>query len=184
MERSRSFLRRTKKYFRNTLRKPPRRRGEQIRMKRIFHDGETIKIPNPIGSYLTFNYSPEYMYQWIKLLNTNNEFSTWNEERFAEEMMGNLIDGSEFLLIDQGKLISVSAAFSIGKYQPYAVLAYPIVHPEYRGQGIGTYLISKTLQSCKNAGYPGVILYTDDYRIPAIHVYNKLGFEVDTTEPN
>jgi GNAT superfamily N-acetyltransferase len=146
-------------------------------MVKVFSSSEPLLIPNLVSSYRLFKYSSEYKQQWIQLFNTSREFGHWNEDRFEEEMLEYLIPGSEFLLADQQKIIGSCAAFYLLDYQPYAVLAYPVVLQEYRNQGIGKFLILHTLVSCQDAGYPGVLLHTDDYRSAAVNVYLQLGFQ-------
>jgi mycothiol synthase len=149
-------------------------------MLRLFRDEEEIAIPNLTGTFLFSVYSDVYKQQWIELLNSNNDFGYWDGARFSNEMLGNLAPGTEILAVDHDGLVGSSAAFSMREYLPYAVLAYPIVLTSYRGQGLGSYLIARTLASCQLAGYPGIILHTDDFRIPAIRSYLRLGFVPDT----
>ena len=151
----------------------------QLRMLRLFHTNEQIVLPALKESYRLFRYSPEYREQFIQLLNSNNELGLWDDNKFATEMMGNLHPGTEILIADGDSLIGACAAFSMKLHEPYAVLAYPAVLPSYRNRGIGTYLIAKTLLNCQLAAYPGVILHTDDFRLPAINCYLKLGFIPD-----
>ena len=57
--------------------------------------------------------------------------------------------------------------------------------PEFRGLGIGTLLNNIALYVLKNEGMKTASLKTDDWRIPAIKGYLKIGFKPDiTTEPD
>jgi GNAT superfamily N-acetyltransferase len=152
---------------------------KNIRMIYIFKEGSTIEIPSILNKYHYCRYQPKFERQWIDLLNNNHELGHWDEDRFLNEMLGNLLIGTETMLFDQEKLIGTCAAFSMESYKPYLVLAYPIVLPAYRNQGLGTFLVSKTLEICHFAGYPGIVLNTQHYRASAIKVYQKIGFTQD-----
>ncbi len=153
---------------------------KNIRMKYLFEENCVIQLPDIDNSYQQYSYSPDIMEKWIELLNSNNEFGYWDKERFTEEMLKKLILGTEILLVSNNRLIGSCASFSLKEYEPYPVLAYPYVLPEFRNQGLGTFLIKKTLIECQRRGYPGVILNTQDYRVSALHVYQKIGFKIGT----
>ena len=49
-------------------------------------------------------------------------------------------------------------------------------HPDHRGRGLGMAVCTAVMQRYASAGYRRVYLKTDDWRLPAIKVYLKLGF--------
>ncbi|MAO08801.1 MAG: GNAT family N-acetyltransferase [Alteromonas sp.] len=51
-----------------------------------------------------------------------------------------------------------------------------VVDETQRGKGIGEQLIRKLLHIAKQRNYTDVFLFTEDFRVPAIHLYKKLGF--------
>jgi mycothiol synthase len=51
------------------------------------------------------------------------------------------------------------------------------VRPDYRGQKIGTALSTAVLHRFKEEGHEDANLRTDDFRLPGIRVYLRLGFE-------
>jgi GNAT superfamily N-acetyltransferase len=58
-----------------------------------------------------------------------------------------------------------------------AQLRWFLVHPTYRGQGIGKHLLSKALRFCKQKKYKTVSLWTtSDLRV-AHHLYTEAGFK-------
>jgi len=53
----------------------------------------------------------------------------------------------------------------------------------YRGQGLGFAVTNAVLHHMQRQGKASVYLSTDDFRVPAIKIYLKLGFEPDLTKP-
>ena len=53
-----------------------------------------------------------------------------------------------------------------------------VVHSDYRGQGIGRKLMSKLLEVGSEKQLSEILLFTEDHRIPAINLYNDLGFKI------
>ncbi len=53
--------------------------------------------------------------------------------------------------------------------------------PEFRGQGVGTKLLSEALDHAKKIGLEKVELQVNVANAPAIALYKKLGFEVEGT---
>lgn len=167
--------------FKQLLRMEPPHRvtaPPQLRMIRLF-ESEPITLASLNRAYRVIGYSAEYRQKWIDLLNSNNDLGYWDNDRFTNELLANMVPDSEILVLDGEKLFGACTAFRLALYEPYAVLAYPIVQTSYRNKGVGTFLISQTLFRCQQAGFPGIILHTDDFRTHAIQAYLKLGFVPD-----
>jgi mycothiol synthase len=49
--------------------------------------------------------------------------------------------------------------------------------PEHRGKGLGLAVCAAVVKRFLGAGYRRIYLQTDDFRLPAIATYLKLGFE-------
>ena len=52
------------------------------------------------------------------------------------------------------------------------------VDPQCRGQRLGEKLVDQIIEHAKNAGYKEMVLDTLEPMAPAIHLYQKYGFEV------
>lgn len=52
-----------------------------------------------------------------------------------------------------------------------------VVDENSRGKSVGQKLIEKLLETAKENNLSEVLLFTEDHRIPAINLYNKLGFK-------
>lgn len=118
-------------------------------------------------------------YEWLELLNTSGEFRHLDLDLLERDILSCLVPGSAVFVTFEDKIIGCSAAVHLKDYEPYAVLAYPVVLSEYRKHGLGSALIVETMNACHRAGYPGVILHTQAPRMAAIKTYLGLGFKPD-----
>jgi mycothiol synthase len=53
--------------------------------------------------------------------------------------------------------------------------------PEFKGNKLGYFVSLAVMHKLKSEGYTNVLLTTDDFRIPAIVTYLRLGFNIDLT---
>ena len=51
------------------------------------------------------------------------------------------------------------------------------VVPEHRGLGLGRVVCTEVVRALIEKGYASVVLYTDDWRLPAIGLYLSMGFD-------
>lgn len=63
-------------------------------------------------------------------------------------------------------------------------LAYLVVHPEHRGQGLGAVLSSQVILRLLSAGYHTIWVGVQGFRLPAIKTYLKLGFQPLLHQPD
>lgn len=150
----------------------------EIRMLRNFSDHNGISVPEPPKDFQLAGFSMKFAGELVDLLNVGNDLGHWDEERLQRDILADLIPGTGFLLFHHGELIGASAAVFLDLYKPYAVLAYPILHPAHRGSNLGYMLISNTMAECFCSGYPGILLHTQPHRKSAIRTYERLGFVV------
>ncbi len=55
--------------------------------------------------------------------------------------------------------------------------------PQYRGKGIGKFMMNFLLQKSKELGYPKVVLETASQLKEAVMMYEKYGFKIDDSGP-
>ena len=118
-----------------------------------------------------------YMHGWIyaKECGYNHVFEGYVCKTFYEffESYNSEKDRIWFAEVD-GKIIGAVAI--IGRTAKKAQLRWFILHPEFRGKGIGNKLLSEALNYCKEKGYQNVFLETTEDQEKAIGMYKRVGF--------
>ena len=79
----------------------------------------------------------------------------------------------------QGRVMGSIAIVQFSKTR--AQLRWLILHPEVRGQGIGTTLVEEAVNFCRISGYISVFLWTIDFLGAALKLYMAAGFELTET---
>ncbi|MEC0328378.1 helix-turn-helix domain-containing GNAT family N-acetyltransferase [Paenibacillus macerans] len=68
-------------------------------------------------------------------------------------------------------------AIAIVEHSPdKAQLRWFVVHPQYRGIGLGRRLLDEAMNYCREKGYPKVFLETTEDQQQAIRMYTRVGF--------
>jgi mycothiol synthase len=148
----------------------------QLRMLRKLSRHEQLAPVNLPAPYELLRYAPGDESRWLELLEASGEFGAWTPRRLSEEVLATLLPGGGLLLAHEGRLVGTASACFLEEYQPHAMLMYVTVRPDHRGKGLGQALVWETLRVCHRQGFPGMLLHTDDHRIPAVRSYFKLGF--------
>lgn len=78
---------------------------------------------------------------------------------------------------ENGKDISTSAALEKENFPGEGYIHMVGTLPEAGGRGAGRIAVLASLHSLASRGFKTAVLSTDDFRIPAIKVYYRLGFE-------
>lgn len=88
----------------------------------------------------------------------------------------NVLDagGQIFFALADGQVVGTAAMMKEGS--DTFELAKLAVRPKYKGQGIGEQLIRKCIAFAQENSAKTIILYTNHKLIPAIHLYEKIGF--------
>ena len=118
---------------------------------------------------------------WISLLNCGDFDSQWDSERFQEYMtQDERLEGSSVILKDE---IIVAATFASVQDSSKQVgrVDFVVSHPDFRGLGLGKVVLIEVLRFLRKKNYKTIMLYTDDWRIPALGMYLSLGFEPEIT---
>ncbi len=71
----------------------------------------------------------------------------------------------------------VGAIVIVHRARESAQLRWFILHPAYRGMGVGRKLMTYAVEFCRDKGYKKVFLWTFDELHAAIHLYRSFGFE-------
>ena len=106
-------------------------------------------------------------------------FETWDELR-AQRVFGTMLLAGLFFIVHDatGALVATAAAQVIPReHHPFgAELGWVASDPDHRGKGLGYIVCAAATRRLLAAHPPTMYLLTDDSRLPAIHVYLKLGW--------
>lgn len=75
------------------------------------------------------------------------------------------------------KPVGAAVAWESSERRGHGMLHHLAVIPDHRGKGLGLVLGARVLSLLERMGYPDAWLATDDWRLPAINIYFKLGFQ-------
>jgi DNA-binding MarR family transcriptional regulator/GNAT superfamily N-acetyltransferase len=78
----------------------------------------------------------------------------------------------------------VGCVFCMRKDDAAAQLRLLLVEPAARGLGIGDRLVAECLAFARRAGYPEIVLWTNDILTAARRIYQRFGFELVDSEPH
>jgi GNAT superfamily N-acetyltransferase len=101
-------------------------------------------------------------------------------------IIGNAETGSVYCAVDSGAVIGmVSILFSVSTAEGgrAAWLEDMIVHPDWRGRGVGRQLLAHATGEAKAAGCLRVTLLTDRTNEAAMRFYSSAGFEQSQMMP-
>ena len=91
------------------------------------------------------------------------------------------------LVEHNGRIVAATFASRIGN-QPHnppigggnssqvGVLDFVVTHPDHRGKGLGRATCTEVARFLVSRGCKTITLGTDDWRLPAIHIYLSMGF--------
>lgn len=154
----------------------------QLKMYRLFRQDEQIPLPDISPKFNLVHYEIGMERLWVQLFNEGNEFGKWNEEKLQKKILSRLVkNGGVLVLNRQKKVVACSAMCIQTNTSPLATLMNVFVLPQYRGNRLSHAMILDGLNACYQAGIPGVVLLTDDFRLAAIATYLNLGFMPDET---
>jgi mycothiol synthase len=149
----------------------------QLRMVRSFADSPTLTPAELPSGYKFVPFTPESKGAWVELLNATGELGAWDGARLSKEILDTVLPEGAIIVTCGESLVACAAACRVAANLPFATLMYVAVHPSHRQRGLGRAVTLGALVACRNAGFPGMFLCTDDYRMPAIRTYQSLDFK-------
>lgn len=118
---------------------------------------------------------------WVSLINYGDYGSDWDRARFDEYIQGpERKEGSKVIERD-GMIVAATFASVQPDMDNMGRVDFVTSLPEYRGFGLGRLVCSEVVRYLVDRGYSRVILFTDDWRLPAIGLYLSMGFEPQMT---
>lgn len=118
-----------------------------------------------------------HLHGWVyaKECGYNHIFEAYVCKTFYELLQTYSPDKDRFWLAEADNEIVGSIAV-IGHSDERAQIRWFILHPDYRGMGIGKKLIEDAIAYCREKGYRSVFLETTEDQETAIAMYTKQGF--------
>ena len=103
----------------------------------------------------------------------------WNQDAL-DPWLAKIIPDSWFMIIHKKSKNIVCTAMGLhnykGIYPFWGELGWLASDPEHSGQGLGLVVSAAVTERLMEAGYKNIQLFTEDFRLPAIKTYLKLGF--------
>jgi len=106
-------------------------------------------------------------------------FDQWNEQALEQWLFRVLPDGF-FVVVHRasGQVVATAmATHNPSELHPYGgELGWVAASPQHAGRGLGMTVCAAVTARYLQAGYRRIYLKTDDFRLPAIKTYLKLGY--------
>ncbi len=107
-------------------------------------------------------------------------FRTWDREQLAKTLPS-VLPGGFFLVEEEatGRLVATAMARrrAIEGHPNGGELSWVAADPEHKGRRLGAAVCAAVVARFLQAGYRDIYLLTDDWRLAAVEVYLRLGFE-------
>lgn len=131
----------------------------------------------PVGYHLrTYRSGDEARFYEVMEL---SGWPAWDDERLAPWRLRILPEGW-FMLIHSGTDQIVATAMALRDFgefgRPGGELGWLASDPPHAGRGLGLAVSAAVTARLLQAGYQDIHLYTEDYRLPALKTYLKLGY--------
>ncbi|OMC69707.1 hypothetical protein BK121_13845 [Paenibacillus odorifer] len=129
----------------------------------------------PTG-YLIRHFEPDDERNWEELI----RHSFTREVKFADKISAHVpLYSDRLLFICRGNQpVATATAWELGSGDPKSWYLHMVgVLPEYSGKGLGYAVSLAVLHKIRESGGAAASLETDDFRLPAIRIYLKLGFQ-------
>ena len=132
------------------------------------------------GEYTLREYRPGDEDTWIPLVNMGQFSSVWDLAKFEDYMAQHeRKEGSRVVVDSMGVVAATFASVQEGDHHT-GRLDFVVSHPDQRGHGLGRVVCTEVARYLIGRGYSRIILFTDDWRLPAINLYLSMGFEPQT----
>jgi len=122
---------------------------------------------------------------WCALLNAGGELGHWSLRRLQRVIEGGLVRSSQRFVVRGDQFVACA-----GVYQrcccglPAWEVGWIATHPHHRRSGLGRCVTIHALLASQSLSLRPIFLLTDDFRLPALHMYLGLGFVPDCTTPD
>ena len=147
----------------------------ELNLSEFIKSNQTIKLSK---NYSLNKYSKDLDKTWIELLCLGEFDGEWNKYTFNEFISPiKRQEGSKVILENNTAIAATFASADIYEKKETGRLDFVVTHPDHRKKGLGKNICIAVINHFIEKKYEKVILQTEDWRIPAIAVYLKLGFK-------
>lgn len=126
----------------------------------------------------------DFRSQWIGIRDQNHgdEMASWFKTVYYDP---HVPDDGFFLVVKGEKEMAASACIQIGQRTPDSATLHAVYTSDtYRGLGLGRAVVQQVINYAIEHGIHEIFLTTDDWRVPAIALYLKMGFIPVFYEPD
>ena len=146
------------------------------------------EVPLPLG-YVIRDYRLGDENSWADTLRTCG-FEKWNDVEVLAYLEDTERRVGSRVVDHNGKVVAATfasrkpedasntvASAGIGSSHEEGILDFVVTHPDHRGKKLARATCTEVAKFFVDRGCSSVSLQTDDWRLPAIHVYLSLGFK-------
>jgi mycothiol synthase len=109
---------------------------------------------------------------------------TWNAVKVLAKLANNDFVKTMFVITASGQVVATASAANPKELPNTGYVHFVATHPDHTGKRLGYWISLATLHEFSKLGYQDAILTTDDFRLPAIRTYLRLGFSPENTDPS
>ena len=160
---------------------PPNPGLPQLKMQfRAFAALAPVRLP---PGYTLATLAQRDAAEWTAVLNATGKLGTWDDKRARESLTGKrpVLAAGSYLILSAAGAVATACTLPPTAAEPRSELGWVAVDPAHQGRGLGLQVCSAVLWYARRNGWPATTLNTDDWRLPAIKTYLKLGFEPELT---
>src|SRR5947208_3160936 len=162
---------------------PGRTRRIQLFMRRPWLDDLPEPPALPPG-YIVRAYEPDDLSTLATLL-TRAFGDLWDEEQVRRRLVEAPDVEETYVLAHHDRLVATASARVMPDVYPGSGYVHWVgADPDYQGKGLGALVSIRVLQHFRDVGLRDAVLETDDFRLPALRMYLRLGFVPEYRAPD
>ncbi|MBA3707997.1 MAG: GNAT family N-acetyltransferase [Planctomycetes bacterium] len=114
--------------------------------------------------------------RWAALLHGTRQLGDWDGTRVRDLLAQRPPEAIVFIVAGES-LVATALANPPNAKEPSSELGWVAVSPDHQGKRLGFAVCAAVMEVMRGNGRPQCFLLTDDWRLPAISTYVRLGFE-------